>query len=331
VERPAETQIDGDAAREWVAERCEQPLRGLDELPGGAGNRRYWRARLEDGSTAILMHALPEDPSILPPGLRSSTDELPFVSVSRLLARHGLPVPELLGVSEERRWVLLEDLGDCHLCDLNTDERRERYAEALEMLARVHAIEGEDALPFRRCFDEEWIRFELSLFVEQLPSGTLRDELADALGELARDIAQLPRVMCLRDYQSQNLMIDSRGRLRLLDYQDALLAPAELDLAALLHDSYVAMPEVVREEGLAHYVRCTGGELHRERFAMLTVQRKCKDFSRFRYVSEAKGDFRYEPYIESARAAILHELGGLPAEHAALKQLLPAALGEPVP
>jgi aminoglycoside/choline kinase family phosphotransferase len=274
------------------------------------------------------MHAIPEDSSILPPALRPPTPEMPFVSITRLLARHGLPVPTLLGVSEERRWVLLEDLGDHHLCDLSPSERRGRYPEALELLARIHAIEGEDALPFRRCFDTEWISFELALFVEQLPAGALRDELRVALEALARSIAGLPRVLCLRDYQSQNLMIDATGRLRLLDYQDALLAPAELDLAALLHDSYVAVPEAVREEGLAHYASRAGRELRRDHFAMLAVQRKCKDYSRFRYVCEAKGDRRYEPAIGAARDAVLHELGRLPADHAELARLLPAAMEE---
>jgi aminoglycoside/choline kinase family phosphotransferase len=277
------------------------------------------------------MHALPEDSSILPPALRPPTAEVPFVSVTRLLARHGLPVPKLLGIWEERRWILIEDLGDRHLCDLSPGERHERYPEALEILRRAHAIEHEDALPFRRCFDVEWIGFELSLFLGQLSPGPFREDLEGALEELARAIAQLPRVLCLRDYQSQNLMIDQRGALRVLDYQDALLAPAELDLAALLHDSYVTVPEAVREEGLAHYARHSGRQLHREHFAMLTVQRKCKDYSRFRYVCEEKGDQRYRSAIEAARAAVLHELGRLPEGQAALARLLPRALEESSP
>jgi len=318
-----------ERARAWLESARKRALVELVALPGGGGARRYHRARFADGSSAVLMHALPEDPAILPPQLRASAGEIPFLDVTALLARHGLPVPEIYAVERAERWVLLEDLGDQHLLDLAPAERARRHREAVAVLARVHALPREGSLPFRRCFDEEWVRFELRTFVEHgVADDALRRPLDRELDALARAVAALPRVLALRDYQSQNLMIDPRGRLRLLDYQDALLAPAELDLAALLHDSYVELAESERAALAAEYWRARGGSADPAAYALLVVQRKCKDFGRYRLLVERRGDLRYRPYIARARASVLGALPALPPVLRRLAELLPAALAE---
>lgn len=302
-------------------------LRELVPLPGGAGARRYWRARFADGASAVLMYALPEDPAILPPALRAQGEEIPFVTMTGFLAGHALPVPEIFAADTRERYVLLEDLGDTHLLDLATAERDARLDEAIDLLARVHAIPRSDALPFQRSFDETWVRFELRTFAEHGLDARWHATLAPELDALARAIGALPRVLCLRDYQSQNLMIDAAGRLRLLDYQDALHAPAELDLAALLFDSYLEQSSAERARRLARYWTARGARPDPVAYALLVVQRKCKDYGRFRFVAEVKHDARYGPFVERARAAVIEALPGLPASQRRLAEILGDALG----
>ena len=311
----------------WIEDTRGTPVRAFDPLPGGAGRRSYWRCRLANGSSAILMHACPEDPGVLPPALRSPHVAIPFVSVTELLARHGLPVPELFAVREKELWVLLEDLGDRHLLDLSGSERQARHREAIELLARAHEIVDEpDALPFRRRFDCRWIEFELALFARDFCPAELRDPLAAELTALAHAIEALPATLCLRDYQSHNLMIDPNGALRIIDYQDALLAPPELDLAALLFDSYLTLGADERDELLEHYAGQRGAPVDRESLALLTLQRKCKDLSRFHQLVNVRGDRRYAGALESARLAIGEALTALPLAQAALQELIPRVL-----
>ncbi len=306
----------------WVEGQLGHALVALEPLVPGMGARRYWRVRLANAATAVLMHAVPEDPAILPPQLRRAVDELPFVAVTRLLARHGLPVPELYAVEPAERWVLLEDVGDVHLADLPPGSRAPHYERAIDALALAHAIPPGAGLPFDRVFDAGWIGFELRHFREHgVPAARAR-ELEPLLDALAARIAALPRALCLRDYQSSNLMIDPRGRLRVLDYQDALLAPPELDLAALLWDSYVEIDRGQRERLLARWAAQSGRALERGRLALLLVQRKLKDFARYRFMATAKGDARFLRYVEPARAAVLEGLAGLPADLAALARAL---------
>jgi len=199
-----------------------------------------------------------------------------------------------------------------------------RHRESIELLARIHALEppagAPPPLPFRRAFDEEWVAFELRLFLEPLRADT-RAALEQGFRALAAHIASLPRVLCARDYQSQNLMVDGRGRLRLLDFQDAFLAPAVLDLAALLHDSYVAIDAAEQRALLARYAECAGGEVDPTQLAALVVQRKCKDFSRYRFLVYEKHDLRYAPFESRARDSVLESLAALPGE---LRVLAPA-------
>jgi N-acetylmuramate 1-kinase len=315
-----------ERARAWIEAARGRAVQSLVALPGGAGQRRYYRARLADGSSAVLMHALPEDPAILPPALRAEAKSIPFLEVTEYLARHSLPVPEIYAVDRAERWVLLEDLGDTHLLDLEPAQRSQRLREAVDLLARVHALPREEALPFRRVFDAEWVRFELRTFAEHGLAERWRAPLGPELDRLARAVAALPRVLALRDYQSQNLMVDSQGRLRVLDYQDALFAPAELDLAALVHDSYVVLTQDERAELSARYWRARSRRGDPAAFALLVVQRKCKDYGRYRVLVEKKGDLRYEPYIARAKASVLGALPALPPAQGGLAEILREAL-----
>ncbi|HKC52694.1 MAG TPA: phosphotransferase [Myxococcota bacterium] len=315
-----------ERARAWIETVRGRALAALGAIPGGAGARRYYRARFADGTSAMLMHAVPEDPAILPPTLRSQSDSLPFLEVSEFLARHGIPVPEIYAVLRSERWVLLEDLGETRLLDLAQPERSERLREAIDLLARVHMLAREDALPFRREFDAEWVRFELRTFAEHGLPERFHRALAPELDALARAVAALPRVLSLRDYQSQNLMIDPRGRLRVLDYQDALCAPPQLDLAALVHDSYLETEASERSELVSRYWRARGAGADASAFALLVVQRKCKDYGRYRMLVERKGELHYRPFIARAAAAVLGALPELPAEQRRLAELLDEAL-----
>ena len=147
-----------ERARAWLERERGSALCELVPLPGGAGARSYWRARFADSGTAVLMHAVPEDPAILPPALRSQDASIPFVEMSAFFAGHSLPVPKIHAVEPRERWVLLEDLGDVHLLDLPAPERSARLREAIELLARVHGLARENALPFEREFDETWVQ-----------------------------------------------------------------------------------------------------------------------------------------------------------------------------
>jgi aminoglycoside/choline kinase family phosphotransferase len=231
-------------------------------------------------------------------------------------------------VEPRERWLLLEDLGDLRVCDLEGPALRERLHESAALLARVHEIPRDAALSLGRVFDQEWVRFELEHFLDHGAPTSLQPSLRPTVEQVARRVASLPHVLCLRDYQSSNLMVDPEGRLRVLDYQDALLAPPELDLAAFLYDSYLDLDSDLRAELLETYERTRGVRIEGASLALLIVQRKCKDFARFRFLAQVQHDFRFAPYEERARRAVLEALPEAAGELGSGAPVLARALEE---
>ena len=68
-----------------------------------------------------------------------------------------------------------------------------------------------------------------------------------------------PPTWVLRDYHSPNLLWlperEGMARLGLLDFQDAVMGPAAYDLASLLHDARVEVPETMEIALLSRYIR----------------------------------------------------------------------------
>ena len=96
---------------------------------------------------------------------------------------------------------------------------------------------------FGRRFDGEIARAELAHFVDHgietrhgttLPQSE-RETLLAELASLEQPFVDGPFVLSHRDYMAWNIHLQD-GRLRLIDFQDALLAPDAFDLAQLLTD-----------------------------------------------------------------------------------------------
>ena len=68
----------------------------------------------------------------------------------------------------------------------------------------------------------------------------------------------------LRDYHSPNLLWlperDGLARIGVLDFQDALIGPAAYDVASLLQDARVGVPEAMEVTLLSRYVRARRGD-----------------------------------------------------------------------
>src|ERR1044072_5857200 len=71
-------------------------------LTGDASDRRYFRVLLRDGPSQVIA---------VQPG-PIEFEALPFVDVARLLEAMPVPIPRILGHSNELGVMALEDLGD---------------------------------------------------------------------------------------------------------------------------------------------------------------------------------------------------------------------------
>ncbi len=112
----------------------------------------------------------------------------------------------------------------------------------------------------------------------------------------------------LRDYHSPNLLWlpqrDDIARIGVLDFQDALIGPAAYDVASLLQDARVDVPETMEMTLLGQYVRARqsqsaehGGEFDTAGFtllyATLAAQRATKILGIFARLDRRDGKPQY--------------------------------------
>jgi N-acetylmuramate 1-kinase len=288
-------------------------------LSGDASTRRYYR--LTGGASSYVLALYPEsfDP-----------DAQPFLKIASLLEGYGLPVPAVVDVDGGRGIVLQEDLGDCTLqhaltgCgEAGAAELYREAVDALVLLQREAARGPRSAECFRIAFDIEKLSWELHYFQKHFLEGLRacdlsvedRATLSEAFHGLSEQLASWPRVLCHRDYHSRNLM-QHRGSLYWIDFQDARMGPATYDLASLLRDAYVDVAEELHDELLERFRQTAVPEEARDsfrrRYDLMCVQRNLKALGTFGYMATVRGNAVYLPYIPRTLAHARRNLSRYP-------------------
>jgi aminoglycoside/choline kinase family phosphotransferase len=316
----------------------------LCALAGDASSRRYYRAQLTGSAspTSIIIMQLPAGSSLPLSSeelavFKEAPRELPFLNVHRFLSRIGANVPAIYGHWEKEGILLLEDLGDSVLWDrvqaVPDSDVLHWYQKALDQLLvlQIRGTERRDdsCIAFQQRFDFRLYMWEFDHFLEYglqkrpdlrvAPSVTER--LRKIFSNMAQQLDREPACLNHRDYHSWNLMIH-REEVVLIDFQDALLAPLQYDLASLLNDritdSVVRPP--LEEQLLSYYIQKSGEQgkpvTDREKFLetylLSAVQRDFKVVGRFHYLDLIKGKTAYKKFIPPTVRRLKRNLQRLP-------------------
>jgi aminoglycoside/choline kinase family phosphotransferase len=269
--------------------------------------------------------------------------ELPFVNVWRFLSAITDAVPRIYAIDDELAGLVLEDVGDVTLWDAASRPGaagEDLFDRALELLAELQTRavdEDGSCYAFRQAFDERLFTWEFEHFLEYGLDSPHQDLLEASRLELeaaARRLAALPRVFCHRDYHAWNIHVQD-GRLRILDFQDALLGPAYYDVASLLTDRRT--PELIdgsMERRLVErfrsrvYPGVAGGvDEAFEAYQLCAFQRVLKVIGRFNYLAEEKGKPAYLAMLPAAAATarrLAEELGTFRATLALMDECVKA-------
>lgn len=323
-------------ARRWLARAGLPGSTRIELLAGDASDRRFVRVRPERSPPRVLVvHTGPIDPAALP-----------LLQVAALFRRLPVPVPAVLDTDAELGIVVLEDLGDetleALLSRLPPREHEARYREAVALIATIqqggHRLAGGAAAaaePFRLAFDTAKLRWELGFFLEHFVAGYRRQALTPAargaleteFRTLAAEMAGEPRVLCHRDFHSRNLMT-RRGRLYVIDFQDARMGPDTYDLVSLLRDAYARLDAESVDRLIAHFQALAGiadGDALRRRFRRTTVQRTLKALGTFGHQIAVRGNDRYRTAVPVA-AGYVRDVTGRDPRYRRLHELLASVL-----
>jgi aminoglycoside/choline kinase family phosphotransferase len=319
-----------EAARAFAAEVAARLWPGaavasIDPMQGDASSRRYARVRLAGaGAPPSVVVMIMQDAAVAMSSEElgvfggGGPKELAFVNVGRFLARLTDAVPAIHAVSDDSRLLVLEDVGDVPLWEAASARPADLFGKALDVLADLQARATDDrsgCYAFVQAFDEKLFAWEFRHFLEYGIAAGAPASLVEAsrreLDAVATRLAALPRVFAHRDYHAWNIHVQEARegepgpRLRLIDFQDALLAPALYDVASLLTDRITPerITPALEESLLVHYYsrQKAGrtGSLDQTRidYRLVALQRVLKVVGRFHYLNDVKGKPHYLTFL----------------------------------
>jgi N-acetylmuramate 1-kinase len=288
-------------------------------LEGDASSRRY--ETLEEGEVKSILMDMPARPDGPPVknGLPYSRiahlaeDIRAVVAVNDHLVSLGLSAPKTLAVNLTDGLAIIEDLGARVFgkMRLEGEDLAEPMRAAVEVLAHMASLDWPETVPVRSfgthtvpAYDAGAMAIEVDLlpswfwpyaYNKPIPENA-KSSFETAWAKLFPHVLTGKRVWTLRDFHSPNLLwLPKRkgiARVGLIDTQDCLMGHPAYDLASLLQDARVDIPEVEQDQLFAHYCEARPG-LDRADFersyAILGAQRATKILGIFARLSKRDG------------------------------------------
>jgi N-acetylmuramate 1-kinase len=286
--------------------RLEEAKVKITRIEKGGSDRKFYRVRCSPEQTIILVKYNFE-----------REENRHYVEIAEFLAEHRIRAPKIYFHDPGEGLIWIEDLGKTDLWNYREESwmvRRALYESALDEITKLHCLAEEagraieESLP--AVFDAALYRWEQNYFFENCVGGHFgvgKNELSEltalpALSQIAEKLAQRPRVLVHRDFQSQNIIIRN-AQAYLIDFQGMRPGLAEYDLASLFFDPYVSFSPAEREELLETYEakrEATGQPVSpefRETFRLCGIQRLMQALGFYGFASVAKGNKAFLNYI----------------------------------
>lgn len=223
----------------------------IKEITGGGSSRVYYRL-------------IADETSVIGVWSDDIKENNCFISLDKCFHRHGVRVPEILAVSNDERYYLLQDLGDTSLLDLLSSQDKISLSEnAIDRLTEIQTIPAGEwsELVINKPFSERLVRWDLNYFKYNFlkAAGVPFDE--DLLeDDFERLCMELMNKSCLidgfmyRDFQSRNIMV-KEGRLYFIDFQGGRKGPGVYDLVSFLWQAKAPFTEEERNYLSERYFR----------------------------------------------------------------------------
>ncbi len=253
--------------RDWLKEILSAET-DLVPLPVEASTRRFFRV-VTPTSSLIAMDSPP----------RTENNEQ-FVALSEVFRNQEIPVPQIIGVDLNQGFILVEDFGDRLFFDAYKTHPTMRdlcLKLAIDNLIRLQTVRSDHI----DVYSVERFNTEIDIFNEWALRRLLKTSsrpLEKIQTSLVQATQDQPQTTIHRDYHSRNLLLRPNNQLGVIDFQDALVGPVSYDLASLIYDCYVDLPEKIVTKTIDTFCRENGsddGEFTRS-LELTAIQRSLK-------------------------------------------------------
>lgn len=301
--------------------RLEEAKVRITPIEKGGSDRKFYRVRCSPVQTIILVKYNFE-----------REENRHYAEIAEFLAEHKIRAPKIYFHDPAEGLIWIEDLGKADLWSHREESwlvRRAFYESALDEIVKLHCLSEEASRAIQKSlpavFDAALYRWEQNYFFENCLGGyfgvaeNARAELTTlpALNQIAEELAQRPRVLVHRDFQSQNIIMRN-AQAHLIDFQGMRPGLAEYDLASLLFDPYVNFSQAEREELLTAYEKKREAALRpvspqfRQIFRLCGMQRLMQALGFYGFAALVKGNRTFLNYVPSGVESLRSLVGEIP-------------------
>jgi aminoglycoside/choline kinase family phosphotransferase/dTDP-glucose pyrophosphorylase len=284
-----------------------------EHLKGDGSDRQWYRLNMDRKSMILVDHGIKKTDRV------DQADA--FVNIGRHLFDRDLPVPQIYDGDTFAGYAFLEDLGNLDL--QTTVQQTDNYEKIIGMYRSVIQLLIKFSALGAERFDAAWtyqtssysktliLEKECRYFVDAFLNAYLGLEIIyedfkkefDFIADKALEHA-LPGLMH-RDFQSRNIMIKNDG-FYFIDFQASRMGPIQYDLAALLIDPYVQLPQDIQTRLLGYCVEKLQADMNlnadnfRRCYRYCRLTRNLQILGAFGYLSRVKKKAHFEKYIPAA-------------------------------
>lgn len=285
----------------------------VSPLEKGGSERKFYRIKAGEGHSMIVVKYSGQ-----------KEENRHYVDIALFLSAEGVNVPKIYFHDASEGLIWMQDLGRDDLWTFREESweiRRPLYESALSEVSKMHGITESrlqtSGLKLEREFSQQLYLWEQNYFFEnclsahfQLGESEVRRYMDLPIWQnIAEKLAERPRALVHRDFQSQNILVHE-GQASLIDFQGMRPGLAQYDLASLLYDPYVTLTSSEREYLLDYYKRSirAAGRVDEtdfdEVFYQCALQRLMQALGAYGFLGIQKGRADFLAHIPAARRSL---------------------------
>lgn len=292
-------------------------------LPARGSARRYIRLMTASDAVMLMRYSLEREENRL------------FAPLARALSKAGWSVPRILAGSPPACWLLMEDVGDDSIqqrAENGTIRWQPTYERIVDDVLQLHGPVTRKLsrmrIPSMPAFGPAVYEYEHDLFLQHYVqarhkvSGSSLRKIRAQLQSVTDQLKGVKPVWLHRDLQSSNIHW-VKDRPVFIDFQGLRRGPAAYDLASLLCDPYVEIPQQVVDRCVQRYEQSAAAPtFSMESYRAACVQRLCQALGAYGRLSQLPGCAHMAQYVPIAEQRLFAALVHFPALHALLERHL---------
>ena len=242
-----------------------------------------------------------------------------YSAINRFLRINNINAPKLYANDFSKGVIVIEDFGKIsfHKILVKKKNKLKIYKKLVDLILKIQKIKPKTKIKntkggfhavrkysIKYLFKESDLFFDwyLPLFLDKKRVLNIKKKSKKVLLKLYKKLNFSNSYFVHRDYHSQNLM-KTKGKIGIIDSQDALIGNPAYDLASLIDDVRIKTSKKLKNQIYNYYLRKTNKNLKNnsknflEDFNILSVQRNLKIIGIFSRLSKRDKKNQYLKFI----------------------------------